>query len=841
VRLEGCLHERAGLVAGDEFADHAQHFDAVAGGDGGFECGEVSVEMLANRAVNTPRIPADKRRMQVHRRAELLVGAKQDLVDFFAGARGGEDDGHVAAAGGDHAAGEIGDEDRLAWFGDEEAGPKDGCHEQGGGFTQGEEPAARFGVGDGDGTTAGNLRGEERADAARGSDDIDEAQRSAAGAAGGQHDQLGNALGRAHDAGRRSGLVGGDEEHVARGMTLRRFGEDPCAEGVGGDSRDGIALHERHMLMRGSVDDDLRAVLREERIEKSGVADAAEDSGAPRAVSAPGHLGIDFEQVLFADIEEDDFRSAGCGDDAHDFRANETAGSGNEDARTGEAGNADGVGGGGASEKRFPVWRGKGVGGREGIGRHFAEIIIRAAMSLTLLPAAAQLRLLQQNQISGLELAEAHIAQIERLNPQLNAIVDFDPGRIREQARNRRAGRLSGLPVTIKSSIAVAGHRCETGSTLHRGLRPESNALAVQRLVDAGAVILGTTNCPEFLMAYETENLLHGSTRNPWNLEYSAGGSSGGESAAIAAGMSAGGLGSDSGGSVREPAHFTGICALKPTAGRVPAAGHLPACLGPFAFLGAIGPMARTVGDVALLFEVVSGQDAMDPSSAPVAYRAVAREEARQATIGVFEDDGLIPVTAETRAAVQAAAAALGRQGFTVKAFRPQALEEARKLWWTFFMQCGAMLYAPTIRGRETELSPTFRDFLEIAGAEAPLTGNSLLEAWVESDRVRARFLAEMREFPVLLCPACAVPAFRPFERSWTVEGRSVGYLDAMRYTQWWNLLGGPAAVVPVSRSVEGLPIGVQIAGRPYADELTLTVAAAVESEFGYQAPGMAR
>jgi Asp-tRNA(Asn)/Glu-tRNA(Gln) amidotransferase A subunit family amidase len=461
-------------------------------------------------------------------------------------------------------------------------------------------------------------------------------------------------------------------------------------------------------------------------------------------------------------------------------------------------------------------------------------------MSITLLPATEQLSLLQQRQLTPLELAEEHIRQIERLNPRLNAIVDFDAERVRAQARRVTQGALAGLPVTIKSSISVAGHRCEIGSVLNRGSRPKVNATAVQRLIDAGAVILGTTNCPEFLMAYETENLLHGSTRNPWNQQYSAGGSSGGEAAAIAAGLSAGGLGSDSGGSVREPAYFTGICALKPTAGRVPAAGHLPPCLGPFAFMGAIGPMARTVGDLALLFEVVSGQDPDDPSSAPVAHRRVKLAEAKRATIGMFEDDGLVPVTPETRAAVRDAAAALAGHGFDVRPFRPAALEDARRLWQTFFVQCGAMLYEPTIRGREDELSPTFREFLAMARAEAPLTSDSLLEAWVESDKVRARLLEEMRDYPVLLCPVCAVPAFKPFERSWRVDGVEVEYLNAMRYTQWFNLLGGPAAVVPVSRSKEGLPIGVQIAGRPYADELVLAVAAAVEGEFGYRAPEMA-
>jgi Asp-tRNA(Asn)/Glu-tRNA(Gln) amidotransferase A subunit family amidase len=465
-------------------------------------------------------------------------------------------------------------------------------------------------------------------------------------------------------------------------------------------------------------------------------------------------------------------------------------------------------------------------------------------MSVTLLPATEQLALLRGRAITPRELASEHIAQIQRLNPALNALIDFDAERVRAQTKRLRPGPLSGLPVTVKSSIAVAGYRCEIGSLLNKfpepGAIPEKNAVVVDRLLAAGAVLLGTTNCPEFLMAYETENLLYGSTRNPWNLEYTAGGSSGGEAAAIAAGMSAGGLGSDSGGSVREPAHFTGICALKPTAGRVPAAGHLPPCLGPFAFLGSIGPMARTIGDVRLLFETLSGQDTTDPNSAPVSQRTVTRDEGREVAIGWFEDDGIVPVTAETRSALHQAVRALERQGFKLKPFRPSALEAARKLWWTFFVHCGAMLYAPTIRGREQQLSPTFRDFLALARTEPPSTADSLLAAWVESDKVRARLLEEMRQFPILLCPVCSIPAFKPFERSWNVEGRAVAYLDAMRYTQWFNLLGSPAAVVPVSRSAEGLPIGVQIAGRPFADELVLEVAAAVESEFGYRPPPLA-
>src|SRR6202040_3264614 len=163
-----------------------------------------------------------------------------------------------------------------------------------------------------------------------------------------------------------------------------------------------------------------------------------------------------------------------------------------------------------------------------------------------------------------------------------------------------------------------------------RGDVPRHDAVAVARLRAAGALILGTTNCPEFLMAYETDNLLHGQSRNPWDLERTPGGSSGGESAAIAAGMSAAGLGADSGGSGRVPGHFSGVCSLKPTPGRIPGRGHLPPCVGPFATLGAIGPMARTVEDVELMFRTLSGQDDADPASAPVALRELSHEELRR-------------------------------------------------------------------------------------------------------------------------------------------------------------------------------------------------------------------
>ena len=461
-------------------------------------------------------------------------------------------------------------------------------------------------------------------------------------------------------------------------------------------------------------------------------------------------------------------------------------------------------------------------------------------------PATDLLHLLSTNQLSALELANQTIARIEHLNPRLNALVDFNPDTIREQARTldntKTRGPLHGLPLTIKSSISVQDHLCETGSLLNKGRRPTEDAESVRRLRAAGALILGTTNCPEFLMAYETDNLLHGRTSNPWDLTRTAGGSSGGESAAIAAGLSAGGLGSDGGGSVRTPAHFTGICALKPTPGRIPTSGHLPDNTGPFALLGTLGPMARTIADVTLLFRVLSGPLDTDPISAPVPYQTLTPEAVKHTRIGYLEDDGLVPVTPEIRQAVHDAVHSLRRHGFHVEPFRPASLERARKLWYTFFVRCGAMLLEPFALTRPSSLSPTFLDFLSIAHQQPPLTAPELLNAWCETDLIRSQLLAEMQDFPILLSPVCSIPAFRHGERHWTLHtpadpSAPLAYLDAMRFTQWFNLLGSPAAVVPIAHSSEGLPIGLQLAGRPFADELVLAIASLLEQDFGYTPP----
>jgi Asp-tRNA(Asn)/Glu-tRNA(Gln) amidotransferase A subunit family amidase len=460
---------------------------------------------------------------------------------------------------------------------------------------------------------------------------------------------------------------------------------------------------------------------------------------------------------------------------------------------------------------------------------------------LTFLSAAAMAERIRRKEISVSEVVEAHLQQIQKLNPKLNAFVQVDSGRARQTAREaeqaleegKSLGPLHGVPVSIKSSISVAGLCCEAGSRLRAGFLSHKDAPLVDRLKKAGAIILGTTNTPELLMAWETDNLLYGCTNNPWDLERTPGGSSGGEAAAIAAGMSAGGVGSDGGGSIRVPAHFSGICGLKPTPGRIPSTGHFPVSAGPFAMIGVVGPMARTVVDLKLLFEVMQGPDVGDTCAAPVAVRWPGEDEVRRLRVGYFESDGGTPVTRETGDAVRAAARALSDAGFEVECFVPEGLDEARELWHKYFVVAGGMLLRPLFRGRESDASPILRQFLEWSAAEPTLTAETLLEAWMGRDLLRTRFLAQMERYPILLCPVAAIPAFRHGERSWHVEGRTVVYLDAWSYTEFFNLLGNPAAVVPVSQSQEGLPIGVQIVGRPWREEQVLSVAAEIEWRCG--------
>ncbi len=445
---------------------------------------------------------------------------------------------------------------------------------------------------------------------------------------------------------------------------------------------------------------------------------------------------------------------------------------------------------------------------------------------------------IRSKQISPVELVESHLRRIESLQPILNAFVYLDADAARAQARaaeaavsqNHRLGPLHGVPLTLKSCIDVASWPCPAGSLLRRDYVPSTDAPLVARLKSAGAILLGNTNTPEFLMAYETNNLLTGKTSNPWNLAYSSGGSSGGEAAAIAAGCSMGGVGSDGGGSIRVPAHFCGICGLKPTPGRIPSTGHFPSGAGAFGWIGVVGPMARTVADVRALFEVMAGPDAGDAHSAPVPLRTYPENDLRATPIGLLQSPALGNATPETRFAVDRAAKLLSDRGFSVEPFELSGLDRALELWWFFFGPVIAHLLNTNLAGHESQLSPLLREYLSNATSPVPLSLDPFFQACAERDLLREKILRQMDRVSILLSPVSSTPAFRHGEGNYQP---GIGYRDTMRFSQWLNLTGFPGASVPIALSNEGLPIGVQIIGRPFEDELVLAVAEALEHSRG--------
>ncbi len=418
---------------------------------------------------------------------------------------------------------------------------------------------------------------------------------------------------------------------------------------------------------------------------------------------------------------------------------------------------------------------------------------------------------LRRGEVSANELLRAHQDRIAEADPKLRAFV-----RIFDEPRGGE-GPLAGIPVTVKDSFDVAGQPTLTGSLYRLGHKASRDATVVARLRAAGAVILGKTNCPEFLANYETDNHITGWTANPWNLERTAGGSSGGEAAAIAAGCSAGGVGSDGGGSIRVPAHCCGIAGLKPTPGRISAAGHFPEIAHPGGLLGVAGPMARTVRDVRILFEALAGYDPRDPFSAPVPPREA---EPGRLRIGLLEERADPAIAA----AVQLAARTLAGLGHTVEPFAARGQARAVAVWDFFFNVLTDELKRQVIDSAPEKVHWTGLELLREPPARP--TGLEVVTQLAVRDKMRAAVLEQMQEVPVLIGPPCAIPA-------WRRQERPAPFLETMSAATPWNLYGFPALVLPFGFTPDGLPVGVQLVGRPYEEEMLLTVGCHLEQARG--------
>ncbi|GIJ45212.1 amidase [Virgisporangium aliadipatigenens] len=426
--------------------------------------------------------------------------------------------------------------------------------------------------------------------------------------------------------------------------------------------------------------------------------------------------------------------------------------------------------------------------------------------------AAETARLIADRSLSSREVVAACLARIAETNPSLNAVCALraDAALAEAEAADRRAeqgevlGPLHGVPFTVKDWLDVATlftpSTATQGSTVD-GRVPARDATAVARLRAAGGILLGKT-------AVGPDDPAYGRVNNPHNPEYGPAGSSSGEAAVIGAGGSPLGLGSDSGGSIRQPAHCCGIAGLRPTSGRVPLTGHYP-------FISAlndprtvIGPLARHVEDLALALRLIAGPDGWDPSAVPVPCPDPSTVDLRGTRVGLYTEHPDAAPDPACVAAVHAAGRALEAAGLIVEEATPPGLSEVYPLTLAYWR-------------RPESLSPD--EWVPDGGFDpavlGPLDAEAVERSLFEWDRFRRRMLPFLNDHPLVLSPAAEKPAVR--------HGEDPGGIP---YTLTWSLLGNPAAVVPAGSTVDGLPVGVQIAAAPWREDLALAAAAIIEA-----------
>ncbi|BBZ39679.1 amidase [Mycobacterium conspicuum] len=457
-------------------------------------------------------------------------------------------------------------------------------------------------------------------------------------------------------------------------------------------------------------------------------------------------------------------------------------------------------------------------------------------MELCHLPAHELVRLMTSRSVSCREVTQAHLAQIERVNPTLNALVEAaDPEeclRLADHAdecaaRGRPLGAAHGLPVVVKDVIKVAGLACSGGSSALRAVAP-ADATAVARLRGAGAIVLGLTNVPELGRGAESNNSLYGRTNNPYDLARTPGGSSGGSAALVAAGGAALSVGTDEGGSIRQPSHNTGIAGLKPSHGRIPRTGNVfgsaPGIFGPFSHYG---PLARSVADLFLGLSIMQGPDLRDPYAVPAPLGNPADVDLASLRVATYLDDGISAPTDEVAAVVTAAAAAVGEVAAHVRHAIPGCLGRTMELLWTsvFLGGDGGQEFEEVLRALGvTETSEELAEFRAQA-SKVEFSVTHARRRLAELDQYRVDMLKFMADYDVIVCPAMPTPA-KPHHHG-LVEVSDFSHLMVHNITRW------PAAVVRCGTSNDGLPIGVQIVARPWQDATALAVAAHLETVFG--------
>ena len=463
---------------------------------------------------------------------------------------------------------------------------------------------------------------------------------------------------------------------------------------------------------------------------------------------------------------------------------------------------------------------------------------------------------LAAKKVSAVELAQDAIQRIERHDGKINAICvrDFERGleaaRAADAARARGETRpLLGLPLTVKESYNIAGLPTTWGFPQQKDFRPREDALSISRVKDAGGVILGKTNVPVGLADWQSYNEIYGTTNNPFDLGRTPGGSSGGSSAALAAGYGPLSLGSDIGGSLRVPAFHCGVYAHKPTYNMVPVRGHTPPPFPPLPLdrdLAVIGPMARCAADLSLLLDVIAGPD---PLEAGVAYKLALPPPRHNALkdfrVLVIESDPVLPADRDIRGAIEKLAGDLARSGVSVTRQTPLLpnFAESSRLYMRMLMSfLGAFFPAEALAGAQAGAAKLAPDDKSLAAER--LRGMLLSHReWLLDDGGRARLRAQWRElfksFDAVICPIMPTPAYphdhspNQESRRINIDGKDYPYTDQLAWPGIATLPGLPATAIPLGLSPQGLPVGVQIVGPWLEDRTPLRLAELIEREFG--------